>query len=354
MHHMPPSPGVNTNPTNLSNHEDKVTYRAGGIDMDFNRPKRIVLQVVCVCGMQEIRCLEREREALLQFKSAIVDYGGMLSSWTTAADCCHWEGIRCSNLTGHVLMLHLHGEAANIDYDFYDDSYDDSVDGFLDSPSARYISGEIHESLMELHQLKHLNLSQNYFQDSHIPHFFGSFTNLISLDLSYSGFRGKIPCQIGSLSHLKYLNLAGNFLEGSIPYQLGKLFKLQHLDLSNNNLEGNIPSELGKLSKLQKLFLGGFEYDGTLKIDVGNHHGGQWLSNLSSLTYLYLHSISNLESSHHWLRMIGKLPNLKELALIGCNLSDHFILSMGPSKFNFSTSLSAFDLSDLTTASPHP
>ncbi|KAK7315133.1 hypothetical protein VNO77_33665 [Canavalia gladiata] len=275
-----------------------------------------------VSGNHQIRCIQREREALLQFKSFLLDHGGMLSSWNTN-DCCQWKGIRCTNLTGgHILMLDLHG------------SYDDDEQFFL--------SGEIQKSLMELQQLQYLNLSGNDFEGSHIPHFFASLTNLAFLDLSNSYFGGNIPTQFGSLSHLKYLNLAQNDLEGSIPYQLGNLSNLQHLDLRANSLEGNIPSQLGKLSNLQMLYLGGYNI---LKIDDGNHVRGQWLSNLTSLTHLYFWSMSNLNTSYSWMQMIGKLPHLRELSLYDCSLSDHFILSLRPFKFNFSTSLSTLDLS---------
>ncbi|RZB61530.1 Receptor-like protein EIX2 [Glycine soja] len=318
-------------------------------------------------------CIQTEREALLQFKAALVDDYGMLSSWTTS-DCCQWQGIRCSNLTAHVLMLDLHGDFNDVQH--------------------RYMRGEIHKSLMELQQLNYLNLSWNYFQGRGIPEFLGSLTNLRYLDLSYSDFGGKIPTQFGSLSHLKYLNLGRNSLEGSIPRQLGNLFQLQHLDLSINQFEGNIhsqignlsqlqhldlsinqfegnipsqignlsqlqhldlrynsfegsiPSQLGNLSNLQKLYLGGSHYyddayGGALKIDDGDH----WLSNLISLTHLSLDSISNLNTSHSFLQMISKLPKLRELSLSYCSLSDHFILSLRPSKFNFSSSLSILDLS---------
>ncbi|XP_027357233.1 receptor-like protein EIX2 [Abrus precatorius] len=274
-----------------------------------------------VSAKQPIRCIQREREALLQFKATLVDDYNMLSSWTTP-DCCQWKGIRCSNLTAHVLTLDL-GE-------------------YL-------LRGDIHKSLMELQQLQYLNLSSNNFQDIHIPEFFSSLHNLRSLDLSYAGFGGKIPSKFGSLPHLKYLNLAHNSLEGSIPCQLGNLSMLQHLDLSGNSLEGNIPSQLGNLFNLQKLYLG--EYNSALKMDDGNHGGGQWLSNLTSLTHLYLRSVSNLNGSHSWPQMIGKLPKLRELGLRDCSLSDHFILSMRPSKFNVCTSLSVLDLSENTFTS---
>ncbi|KAG5100266.1 hypothetical protein JHK82_045318 [Glycine max] len=338
----------------------------------------MMLQVV-VSAQDHIMCIEREREALLQFKAALVDPYGMLSSWTTS-DCCQWQGIRCTNLTGHVLMLDLHGQV----------NYSYAFNHFTGIVSQRFIRGEIHKSLMELQQLKYLNLSWNSFQGRGIPEFLGSLTNLRYLDLSFSHFEGKIPTQFGSLSHLKHLNLAGNYylegsiprqlgnlsqlhhldlsynsfegnipsqignlsqlqhldlsvnrFEGNIPSQIGNLYQLQHLDLSYNSFEGSIPSQLGNLSNLHKLYLGGTDDGRALKIDDGDH----WLSNLISLAHLSFHSISNLNTSHSFLQMIAKLPKLRELSLIHCSLSDQFILPLRPSKFNFSSSLSVLDLS---------
>ncbi|XP_022632817.1 probable inactive leucine-rich repeat receptor kinase XIAO, partial [Vigna radiata var. radiata] len=281
-------------------------------------------------GQYHIRCLPKERDALLQFKAAIFDPYDMLSSWTTP-DCCQWEGIRCTNLTAHVISLHLparyyHYKSLSLGY-------------YYESLSRLYISGEIHKSLMELQHLQYFNLSFNSFRGT-IPEFLGSLTNLRYLDLSSCYFRGQIPTQISSLSHLKYLNLAHNYyLNGSIPREIGNLFRLEYLDLSGNSFEGYIPSQLGNLSNLHQLYLGG--YHSALKIVTTD----QWLSNLNSLTHLSFNSISNFKSSPSWLRTIAKLPKLRELSLIHCGLSDHFLLSFNPSNFNFSHSLSILDLS---------
>jgi hypothetical protein len=85
----------------------------------------LVLQTNLVCSKEFVRCIQSERQALLQFKVGLSDDYGMLSSWTMA-DCCQWKGVGCSNLTGHVLMLDLPGN-----YHDYDNKF--------------YINGDIHE-----------------------------------------------------------------------------------------------------------------------------------------------------------------------------------------------------------------
>ncbi|GKC98639.1 putative leucine-rich repeat protein, partial [Tanacetum coccineum] len=60
----------------------------------------------------ETRCIERERRALLQLKSGLLDDAGILSSWSnhrSSHDCCLWKGVGCSNITNHVISLQLNG-----------------------------------------------------------------------------------------------------------------------------------------------------------------------------------------------------------------------------------------------------
>ncbi|KAG4939574.1 hypothetical protein JHK86_045715 [Glycine max] len=291
----------------------------------------------------EIKCIQTERQALLNFKHGLIDGYGMLSTWRDDGnnrDCCKWKGIQCNNQTGHVEMLHLRGQ------------------------DTQYLSGAINiSSLIALENIEHLDLSYNTFPWSYIPEHMGSFTNLRYLNLSASSFGGSIPSDIGKLTHLLSLDLGKNlYLHGQIPYQLGNLTHLQYLDLSYNDFQGELPYQLGNLSKLRYLDLGENSFSGTLPFQVGNlpllhtlrlggnfdvkYKDAEWLTNLSSLTKLKLSSLRNLSSSHHWLQMISKLiPNLRELRLFDCSLSDTNIQSLFYSPSNFSTALTILDLS---------
>ncbi|GFS30238.1 hypothetical protein Acr_00g0010900 [Actinidia rufa] len=58
----------------------------------------------------KIRCTEREKQALLQFKEDVKDHDSVLSSWGSEEDkrdCCKWRGVRCNNRTGHVTKIDL-------------------------------------------------------------------------------------------------------------------------------------------------------------------------------------------------------------------------------------------------------
>ncbi|KAL7215468.1 hypothetical protein ACSBR1_027603 [Camellia fascicularis] len=187
----------------------------------------------------KIRCIEREKQALLKFKEAAIDHSGILSSWGNEEDkkdCCKWRGVNCNNHTGHVTMLDLH---------FF------------------FLRGKISPSLLELQHLKYLDLGENRFGGP-IPHQLGNLSNLRYLDLSSNYLEGPIPHKLGNLSNLRYLDLCSNFLEAQIPDAFGNMISLVHLNLSYNQLEGGIPKSFVNLSRLQTLNLGGNQLNGTL------------------------------------------------------------------------------------------
>ncbi|BAU02080.1 Receptor like protein [Vigna angularis] len=266
----------------------------------------------------ESNCRENERQALLNFKQSLIDHYGRLSTWTdhqNNTDCCNWEGIQCNHQTGHVILLDLR---------------------CLDT---KYLKGAINlTSLIHLQYIQHLDLSNNDFMWTHIPQAIGSFTNLQYLNFSFSEFSGMIPFQLGNLSLLRYLDLGRNHLRGTVPFQIGNLRQLQYLDLASNSLSGAIPFRNENLPLLQTLGLGG---DFDIKAE-----DSQWLSNLHFLRSLHLSSLHNLNSSRQWLQAISDLiPNLVELRLFDCSLSDTNIKSLFRSHSNFSTSLAVLDLS---------
>ncbi|RZB61469.1 receptor-like protein EIX1 [Glycine soja] len=258
--------------------------------------------------ISRVKCIESERQALLNFKRGLVNDSGMLSTWRDDENnrgCCKWKGLQCNNETGHVSKLDLHGH------------YPQRLSGVINI-----------SSLIDLQNIEYLNLSNNDFEGSYIPKFMGSFTNLKYLDLSRSRFGGRIPYELGNLSKLEYLDLKWNSLDGAIPSQLGKLTSLQHLDLSLNSLSGEIPSEVGVLTSLQHLDLSRNSLRGEIPSEVGK---------LTSLRHLDL-SFNSFRGEIH--SEVGMLTSLQHL-----DLSGNSLLGEIPSEVGKLTALRYLDLS---------
>ncbi|KAM0908749.1 hypothetical protein ACQ4PT_015236 [Festuca glaucescens] len=78
---------------------------------------------------------------------------------------------------------------------------------------------------------------------------------LASIDLSCNSLTGEIPEELSALAGLVSLNFSSNLLSGNVPYKIGRLRSLESLDLSKNTLSGEIPQGLSDLTYLSYLNL---------------------------------------------------------------------------------------------------
>ncbi|KAL2967306.1 hypothetical protein AAZX31_16G167900 [Glycine max] len=297
---------------------------------------------------RESVCIPSERETLLKFKNNLNDPSNRLWSWNlNNTNCCHWYGVLCHNLTSHLLQLHLHTS----DSAFYHDAYHYRFYHRFDEEAYRRWSfgGEISPCLADLKHLNYLDLSGNYFLGAgmSIPSFLGTMTSLTHLNLSATGFYGKIPPQIGNLSNLVYLDLR-YVANGTVPSQIGNLSKLRYLDLSYNDFEGMaIPSFLCAMTSLTHLDLSHTGFMGKIPSQIGNlsnllyldlgfnnllAENVEWVSSMWKLEYLDL-SYANLSKAFHWLHTLQSLPSLTLLCLSDCTLPHY----NEPSLLNFSS-----------------
>nr|XP_043616998.1 receptor-like protein EIX1 [Erigeron canadensis] len=244
------------------------------------------LSTFCLCNHNSdpVLCIPTERLALIQLKNDLIDRSNRLSSWL-GKDCCSWSGVVCDNSTGHVHEIHLRGPDDGISGHCHG-SYD--TENELLEASKQMLGGTISPALINLTQLRYLDLSCNDFNLTSIPSFIGSFKNLTYLNISSSQFGGDIPHHLGNLSTLRVLDL----------YSVSFFW-----DLHSSSLE--------------------------------------WLRSLKSLEHLNMGRIGLVDASD-WLEVISTLPSLLELHLPSCGLTQ---IHNNQTSVDF-TSLTVLDLSD--------
>ncbi|CAL0316013.1 unnamed protein product [Lupinus luteus] len=248
-------------------------------------------------------CIQRERDALLQFKASLHDPSNRLSSWE-GNHCCQWEGIGCHNVTAHVVKLDLstpcwrslkHPEG--IKYDSY-------------MVNCLYFSAQnVDPSLLDLEYLSYLDLRGNDFSGSPIPIFIGSMRSLTYLSLSFANFGGRIPNTLGNLTSLIHLDLSYNYGSSSLISNdinwISHLGLLQHLDLSDVHLGGihNLSQVLNMFPSLLRIYLRHCELSNLFLPTVNHTNIAPQLQSLDL-------SDNNLNDVPSWLSYFQKLKYL--------------------------------------------
>ena len=109
----------------------------------------------------EVRCIDSERHALLNFKKDLIDPSNRLFSWTVDGDCCHWVGVVCHNLTAHVQQLHL--RSVPPDWDAWDGVITADQYFAAEEYEQSMFGGKLNPSLLDLKHLNYFDLSYNNF-----------------------------------------------------------------------------------------------------------------------------------------------------------------------------------------------
>ncbi|KAJ9705702.1 hypothetical protein PVL29_003670 [Vitis rotundifolia] len=261
-----------------------------------------------LCEPKSLVCNGKEKHALLRFKKALSDPGNRLSSWSVNQDCCRWEAVRCNNVTGRVVELHLSNPYDRDDYEFY------------------RLGGAISPALLELEYLSYLNLSWNDFGGSPIPSFLGSMGSLRYLDLSFAVFGGLVPHQFGNLSTLRHLDLGGNY--GLYVENLGwisHLAFLKYLGMNWVDLHREVHwlESVSMFPSLSELDLSGCELDSNMTSSLG-------YANFTSLTFLDLSDNNFNQEIPNWL---FNLSSLVSLSLLDNQLKGQISESLGQLKY---------------------
>uniref|UniRef100_K4A399 Uncharacterized protein n=1 Tax=Setaria italica TaxID=4555 RepID=K4A399_SETIT len=130
-------------------------------------------------------CLPDQASSLLRLKASFI--GDNLPSWQAATDCCHWEGVTCDMAFGRVISLDL-------------------------SEFHHLMSSRLDPALFNLTSLRNLSLASVDFRGVSLPAFgFERLTDIIYLNLSDTGFMGKIPIGIACLKNLVTIDLSYNY-----------------------------------------------------------------------------------------------------------------------------------------------
>ncbi|XP_068665407.1 receptor-like protein kinase HSL1 [Aristolochia californica] len=286
--------------------------------------------LICVFLLQApslISSLNQDGLYLQKIKEYLSDPDGVLSDWEALdAEPCNWNGVSC-NSQGAVISLSL--PSSNLGGPFPNPRFLCRIPSLsFVSLSDNFINGTLPSDLDACQNLTHLNVSQNLLVGS-FPPSLAALPSLLVLDLSGNNFSGEVPATFAAFPRLEGLSLVSNLLNGTIPSFFSNVSTLKQLNLSYNPfLPGEIPSDFGKLINLENLWLAGCNLIGQIPPSLGN---------LGNLTNLDL-SLNNLKGPIP--ETLTSLSSIVQIELYNNSLSG--MLPVGLSKL---TSLRRLDAS---------
>ncbi|CAJ1977058.1 unnamed protein product [Sphenostylis stenocarpa] len=80
--------------------------------------KFLLLRLQCTIMFNSVICnfkVHYNKKDMHRLLQGVIDPSGLLPSWLTEQDCCHWTGVECDNITGRVTELSLPCHAADND-----------------------------------------------------------------------------------------------------------------------------------------------------------------------------------------------------------------------------------------------
>jgi len=262
-------------------------------------------------------CRSDQADALLKLKQSFnFHYSDLytpysfttLPSWQAGTDCCTWEGVSCSNSTGHVTALNLGGFGLH--------------------------SNGIDPVLFNLTFLRLLDLSIN------------NFATLVPRGTSANRTGSRPSVGFERLALLTHLNLSNSGIGGQVPVGISKLTNLVSLDLSSHYILTDA-SDHGIIN-VQERKDRGIIWSGVSN-ELWEPNFQTLVANLSDLRELYLDGVSlSPSTAEDCFKALAKsVPHLRVLSLEGCSLEGHL-------GFGNMTSLERLDISDCQLSGPIP
>ncbi|MED6225283.1 hypothetical protein PIB30_092236 [Stylosanthes scabra] len=276
----------------------------------------VVLLLFTITADLRLGCIEKESQALLNFKRSLhsvfeADPSSppILPSWE-GHECCQWEGIACNNVTGHVVKIEISRSCVPC-ISSWDDTADiePKYDDLLPDFPIKFFGS--------MQQLRYLSLWTEF--EGMIPSSIGNLTNLHVLQIAsfHEAYSDDLSwvAQLSSLQYLGFyrddLSKANNLFQvlnmlpslsqihlfdcglGRMPIPLHpinlmNLTNVQVPNLACNNLKD-------PLNKLVGLYLGGNRFSGRFLPNPQNMTTGDFdSSNTNLCSNRFVHNVQNM------------------------------------------------------------